>query len=86
MEEYIESFYKALRQPSADGVHPSEGIRGEVVPLVLTTAQEEDTKVVPRKHREKKLITTEASAEYRINPVLYEEFKRVHVCLTLVVI
>ena len=46
-----------------------------MVPVVLTAAQ--DAKVVPRKHREKKLITTEASAEYRINPVLYKEFKRV---------
>ena len=43
-----------------------------------------DAKVVPKKHRENMLITTEASAEYRISPwispVLYAEFKRV--CLT----
>jgi len=39
-----------------------------------------DAKVVPRKHRDKKLIKTEASAEYRINPVLHHEFKRV--CIT----
>ena len=42
--------------------------------------RKKDAKVVPRKHREKKLITTEASAEYRIHPVIYDEFKRV--CLT----
>ena len=39
-----------------------------------------DAKVVPRKHRDKKLIKTAASAEYRINPVLHHEFKRV--CIT----
>ena len=42
--------------------------------------RKKDAKVVPRKHRDKKLIKTEASAEYRINPVLHYEFKRV--CIT----
>ena len=42
--------------------------------------RKKDAKVVPRKHRDNKLIKTEASAEYRINPVLYDEFKRA--CLT----
>jgi hypothetical protein len=35
--------------------------------------RKKDAKVVPMKHRENKLITQEASVEYRINPVLYEE-------------
>ena len=39
-----------------------------------------DAKVVPRQHRDKKLIKTEASAEYWISPVLHDEFKRV--CVT----
>ena len=67
---------QSLRQPSTDGVHQSESIRREMVPVVLTTAQEERRESSAQKTY-RKLITTEASAEYRIHPVLYAEFKRV---------
>ena len=56
----VQAQYPWREMVQIDGTHDSTG--------------KTDAKVVPKKHREKKLVTTEASAEYVINPVLYAEF------------